>query len=258
MTTIAQPFAGASPDAMVESERADAQQQGGFINIGSTERAVSTATGMVLAVAGLSRRSLPGVAVALLGGGLIYRGASGHCDILEALGIDRSDRARGAEPEDYFERGIHVEESTTINRSPWDLYSYWRKLDNLPSIMSHLESVIIIDEERSHWVATAPSVAGGKVDWDAEIINDEPNALLAWRSLPGADVDNAGSVRFVPAPGDRGTDVKVVLDYIPPAGQLGRWIATLLGGDPGQQIREDLCNFKRMIEARKETAASGG
>jgi uncharacterized membrane protein len=94
--------------------------------------------------------------------------------------------------------------------------------------MSHLESVAVVDDKRSHWVAKAPAIAGGKVEWDAEIINDEPNALIAWRSLENADVDNAGSVRFVPAPGDRGTEVKVVIDYIPPAGRVGKWVAKLV------------------------------
>jgi uncharacterized membrane protein len=105
---------------------------------------------------------------------------------------------------------------------------------------------------RSHWVAKAPAIAGGKVEWDAEIINDEPNALIAWRSLENADVDNAGSVRFVPAAGAGGTDgteVKVVIDYIPPAGRVGKWVAKLFGEAPDQQIEDDLRNFKQTMES---------
>ena len=115
--------------------------------------------------------------------------------------------------------------------------------------MSHLKEVRVLDEKRSHWVACGP--AGYTVEWDAEIINDEPNALIAWRSLEGSDVDHAGSVRFVPAPGgagDRGTEVKVVMDYIPPAGRLGALIAKLFGEEPQQQIQEDLRKFKRIME----------
>src|SRR5207249_522508 len=140
---------------------------------------------------------------------------------------------------------------------PWELYEYWRKLENLPSIMSHLKEVRAIDEKRSHWIAKAPSLAGGSVEWDAEIINDEPNALIAWRSLPGADVDNAGSVRFVPAPGDRGTEVKVVIDYIPPAGKVGSWVAKLFGEEPQQQIMEDLRKFKRVMETGEFATTKG-
>jgi uncharacterized membrane protein len=256
MTQYDYPIAESSPDALTDTNIAGPrdvveprEQWGREINVGTTERAISTAAGVLLAIGGLSRRSLPGLVAAAVGGGLIYRGVSGHCDVLAALGIDRSDRAGdAATPEQYFDRGIHVEQSMTINKEPWDLYQYWRKLENLPSIMSHVEEVRVIDEKRSHWVAKAPSIAGGKVEWDAEIINDEPNALIAWRSLAGADVDNAGSVRFVPAPGDRGTEVKVVLDYIPPAGQLGRWIAKLFGEDPQHEVREDLRCFKQIME----------
>ena len=121
----------------------------------------------------------------------------------------------------------------TINRTPWDLYQFWRNFENLPRFMKHLKSVKVLDEKRSHWVAKAP--AGRTVEWDAEIINDEPNALIAWRSLGGADVDNAGSVRFVPGPEGRGTEVRVVIDYIPPAGRVGKWVAEALRQEPRQR-----------------------
>jgi uncharacterized membrane protein len=257
MTQLDQPLAGSAQDTMFGDEAGPADQSH-YVNIGTTERAISTAAGALLAVAGLSRRSLPGVLVAALGGGMIYRGVSGHCDVLAALGIDRSERAGGqAQPTDYFERGIHVEQAMTINKEPWDLYQYWRKFENLPSIMSHLEEVRVIDEKKSHWVAKAPSIAGGKVEWDAEIINDEPNSLIAWRSLAGADVDNAGSVRFVPGPEGRGTEVRVVLDYIPPAGRLGKWIAKVMGEDPQHEVREDLRCFKRIMETGELPTTQG-
>ena len=248
-----------APDVLVDR----GQQQelhtrgGGQRNLNTTERAISTAAGMALALVGLSRRSLPGIALAAVGGGLIYRGVSGWCHLYQALGIDTAGDLEAATPQDYFAHGIHVEESFTINRSPWELYEYWRNFENLPRIMSHLESVNVIDEKRSHWVATAPVIAGGTVEWDAEIINDEPNALIAWRSLENADVDNAGSVRFVPAPADRGTEVRVVIDYIPPAGRLGKWVAKLFGEAPDQQIREDLRKFKRIMETGEFATTKG-
>jgi uncharacterized membrane protein len=106
--------------------------------------------------------------------------------------------------------------------------------------------VDVLDDKRSHWVAKAP--AGREVEWNAEIINEEPNALIAWRSLGGADVDNAGSVRFHDAAGG-GTELRVVLDYIPPAGKVGKWVATLFGEAPEQQIKDDLHRFKQLMEA---------
>ena len=224
------------------------------VNVGGIERVVSMVAGATLAVAGLQRRTLPGAVAAVLGGALVYRGATGHCSAYEALGIN-SAQGGPAEPEEYFDRGIHVEESMTVNRTPWDLYQYWRNFENLAQFMKHVESVKVLDERRSHWVVRAP--AGTTVEWDAEIINDEPNALIAWRSLADASVDNAGSVRFVPGPEGRGTTVKVVIDYIPPAGRLGKWVATLFGKNPESQIREDLRRFKQVMETGEVPTTEG-
>jgi len=263
MTMLNQPLGQNAPDPLVDRDDAayvsrygdeyESQQ-----NVGDTERTVSAAAGAILAIAGLARRGVPGIVMAAVGGGLIYRGVSGWCHLYQALGIDTANgESPAAAPEDYYEHGIHVEESFTIAKSPWELYEFWRNFENLPKIMSHLESVSVADDKRSHWVAKAPAIAGGKVEWDAEIINDEPNALIAWRSLENADVDNAGSVRFVPAPGDRGTEVKVVIDYIPPAGRVGKWVAKLFGEAPDQQIRQDLRKFKRVMETGEFATTKG-
>lgn len=143
-------------------------------------------------------------------------------------------------------RGVARVKSITINRSPEEVYRYWRNFENLPGFMSHLESVQIIDERRSHWVAKAP--AGMKVEWDAEITEDRPNELIAWRSLEGADVKNSGSVRFAPAPTGRGTEVKVSILYNPPGGATGAGIAKLFGEEPEQQIKGDIYRFKQVME----------
>ena len=248
--TMHQPLGQNAPHALADQGRYTYDDEyESPINVGSTERTISTAAGAVLALMGLAHRSLPGLAIAALGGGLIYRGVSGQCPLYRAAGIDTAQgESPAAQPNDYFEHGIHIEESFTINKTPWELYQYWRDFKNLPRIMSHLESVAVLDDKRSHWVAKAPAIAGGKVEWDAEIINDEPNALIAWRSLENADVDNAGSVRFVPAADDGGTEVKVVIDYIPPAGRVGKWVAKLFGEAPDQQIQDDLRRFKQIME----------
>jgi Predicted integral membrane protein len=142
--------------------------------------------------------------------------------------------------------GIVRVKSITINRKPEEVYHFWRNFENLPRFMSHLESVHVIDERRSHWVAKAP--AGMKVEWDAEITEDRPNELIAWRSLEGTDVENSGSVRFASAPGGRGTEVKVSILYNPPGGAIGAGIAKLFGEEPEQQIKGDLRRFKQVME----------
>ena len=252
------PLGQQAPDRLIDhGGDAYARQGHSSPNVGSSERAISTAAGALLAVVGLSRRSLPGALIAAVGGSLIYRGITGYCHMYGALGMNTAQgESDAASPTDYFEHGIHVTESFTINKTPWELYQYWRDFTNLPKIMSHLESVTVIDDRRSHWVAKAPAIAGGTVEWDAEIINDEPNALIAWRSLANADVDNAGSVRFVPAAdGSGATDVKVVIDYIPPAGRVGKWVARMFGEAPDQQIEDDLRKFKQVMETGGSSAA---
>lgn len=134
----------------------------------------------------------------------------------------------------------------TIDRSPEELHAFWRNFENLPRFMAHLESVQVTEPGRSHWVATAP--LGGKVEWDAEIVDDRPSELLAWRSLPGAGIPNSGSVRFKRAHGGRGTVVEVELHYEPPGGRAGALFAKLFGEEPGEQIKDDLRCFKQLME----------
>jgi uncharacterized membrane protein len=231
------------------------QEQTRPVNVGEGERAVSVAAGSVLALLGLSRRSLPGLLIAGAGGAMLYRGATGHCPVYQALGLDTvhpkpvpSYLAGDPENDGLSEHGIHVELVFLINRPAQQWYGYWRDFSNLPRIMSHLDRVEVKDDRHSHWVAKA-NVAGGKqFQWDAEITHDEPDTLIGWRSLPGADIDNAGQIRFSPAIGDRGTEVHVFIDYVPPGGRLGHWIASMLGQNPRRVVREDLRNFKRIME----------
>lgn len=225
-----------------------AQPHGTSVNVGDPERLISAVAGAALAIAGIKRGSLGGLGVAAVGGMLAYRGLSGHCSLYDKLGFSS---AKPAAPSKYFDHGIHVEVAVSIDKEPAELYAFWRKLDNLPQFMEHLEAVEVIDENRSHWRARGP--AGSSVSWDAEIINDVPNETIAWRSLGGAQVDNAGSVRFIPAPAGRGTEVHVVFDYIPPARSLGKWIARLFGEDPQLQIETDLRRFKQIMETGEVT-----
>jgi uncharacterized membrane protein len=151
--------------------------------------------------------------------------------------------------------GIKVDMSIIINKSPEELYSFWREVENLPRIMNHLESVRSIGDNRSHWVAKAP--AGTTVEWDAEFYNEKENELIAWRSLENADVPNAGSVHFTPVAGGRETEVKVSLKYDPPGGIVGSAVARLFGENPEQQISEDLHRFKQVMETGEIPMTAG-
>jgi uncharacterized membrane protein len=143
-------------------------------------------------------------------------------------------------------QGIHVKQAVTIRRPRGEVYEFWHNFENLPRFMAHLESVEVIDDRRSHWKAKAP--AGSTVEWDAEIVEDRPNELIVWRSLPDAGVPNWGSVQFKDAPGNRGTEVLVELRYQPPGGKLSSLIAKLFGEEPEQQVKGDLRRFKQVME----------
>jgi len=228
------------------------------VNVGRVERWLSMAAGGALAAYALRRRELPGGAAALAGAALLYRGATGHCDVYHALGINRSparnsggygtgviaDRGSDTRTQLGGARGIHVEESVTINRPLADLYRFWRNFENLPTFMNHLESVAMRDEGVSHWVAKGP--AGMRVEWDARIINEVSNKVIGWQSLDGSMISTAGSVNFDQDP--HGTRVTVNLQYNPPGGRLGAAVAKLFGEEPNQTIREDLSRFKQLME----------
>jgi uncharacterized membrane protein len=150
---------------------------------------------------------------------------------------------------------IQVERSITVNRTPEELYSFWKELENLPRFMKHVEAVQRMGNGRSHWVVRAP--LGGDVEWDAEITEDRPNELIAWQSLEGAEIENSGFVRFRPAPGERGTEVHVRLCYSAPGGAGGALLARLFGEEPEQQVRDDLRRFKQVMEAGEVPTTEG-
>jgi uncharacterized membrane protein len=150
---------------------------------------------------------------------------------------------------------VRVERAITINKPVHEVYQFWRRFENFPRFMRHLESVTAIDERRSRWRATAP--AGRTVEWEAEITEDRPDEWIAWRSLPDSQIENSGSVRFAPAPGARGTELRVQLKYNPPAGSVGRTIAWLFGEEPDQQIYYDLRRFKQLMETGEIPLSDG-
>ncbi|GAB4207332.1 MAG: hypothetical protein OHK0022_35440 [Roseiflexaceae bacterium] len=229
---------------MVERETRSIPQTGGMVperageqlpNITTPERWVSLAVGGALTLAAIRQRPPVGLALALGGGYLIYRGATGHCPLYNALGIQAE-----------IGGGVHVEKAIIINRPAAEIYSFWRNFEQLPQFMKHLERVETLDERRSRWTAKAPLVK--QVSWEAEIIEDLPNEMIAWRSLPGADIQNSGQVRFTSLPHDRGTEVHVTLRYEPPAGAAGALVAKLFAEEPSQQIAGDLRRLRALLE----------
>jgi uncharacterized membrane protein len=148
-----------------------------------------------------------------------------------------------------------VLQSIAINRPPDECYRFWRNLAAFPTFMRHLQSVVVLDERRSHWCARGP--AGTGFEWDAEITEDIPGEVLGWRSLPGGDIDNSGTVRFATAPGGLGTIVQVTMEYTPPAGKAGALVAKLFGEEPSQQVEADLRRFKQLIETGEIASTEG-
>jgi uncharacterized membrane protein len=144
------------------------------------------------------------------------------------------------------EGATRVRRSITVNRPAEEVYAYWRNFEHLPNFMYHLESVRAFGPTRSHWVAKGP--ADKRVEWDSQVTEDRPNALIAWHTLPGSDIENGGSVAFERAPGGRGTIVRVTLEYHPPGGMAGRAVAALMNRAPEQQVLDDLRRFKQIME----------
>ena len=223
-------------------------------NVGTAEHWGSIAAGSALAAYGLSRRRPAGFMVAAVGALLVGRGATGQSRVYEALDLDTSPEASDTRRALGGSAGINVEEAITVNRPVSDLYQFWRGLENLPRFMQHLESVERVTDTISRWRARGPR--GAIVEWDAEIINDIPNQLIAWRSLEGADVVSAGSVNFEDG-ADRGTQIRVRMQYSPPGGKVGAAVAKLLGRDAATEIREDLRRFKQLVEAGEVATTHG-
>jgi uncharacterized membrane protein len=214
------------------------------------ERWLSVTCGGILAIHGI-RRGRGGLLQAISGAMMIRRGVTGKCEVYRALGL-RTAPHDGALP---YEQGIRARAAITIQRPRETVYQFWRQLENLPRFMQHLESVQPTEGNRSRWVAEGP--AGRRYEWTAEIINEIPMELIAWKSLPGSDVDSAGSVHFKDAPGNRGTEIRVELQYNPPAGAIGALVARLFGREPEQEIRSDLRRLKQFLEAGEVATTEG-
>jgi len=190
-------------------------------------------TGGALALLGLSRRSRSGVAVAAAGGLLSYAGAK--------VGTRQ--------------RELIARSGIVLNCTPEKAYQFWNKFENLPLFMRHLESVTLMDQTRSRWIAIGP--LGKRVTWDAEIAFDRKDDMIAWRSLPDSEIYVDGIVKFRNAPANRGTLITVVVIYQPPAGAIGNALSKLLGKDPSFMMRQDLRRLKALIETGEIPTVEG-
>lgn len=206
------------------------------VNVGHGERMASIAVGSGLLALGLPRRSPIGWSLAVTGAALLYRGLRGYCAVFHALGIDRATAEQGRRGN----LGVKVERAVSMEESAEKIYGFWRDFRNLPLIMPNVESVTVRSATRSHWVVKGPM--GSRIEWDAEIINDKPHELIAWRTV-GSRVEHAGAVHFEARP-DGGTLVRMALQYHPPGGELMHMVAALFGEDPGARIEEDLTRLK--------------
>ena len=203
------------------------------------ERGLVGVMGVFLLTAGVrSGSAVQKLVFSGLGAGLTALALSGRSPVATALKIRQN-----ADGETL------VSDAVTIGKGADELYAIWRRFENLPSLMKHLERVEVLDERRSRWTVKAPAgYSGGEVSWEAEMTADEPGRRIAWQSLPDAQIENSGEVQFRAAPGNRGTEVLVRLKYRPPGGTTGAVVARVLGQEPSQQLRDDLMRFKREQE----------
>lgn len=219
------------------------------VNVGATERVVTALGGAALAALGFARGTTSGAVLGAVGVALIARGASGYCPAFAAAGIST------AESLDETPVAVEITETVTVTKSPEEAYAFWRALENLPRFMEHVERVHEMGDGRSLWTARMGK-ALPPVQWEAELLQDDPGRLLVWQSVEGADVDNAGHVAFKPAP-HGGTEVRVRIAYRPPAGQLGHALARRLDAVFTSMVKADIRRFKNVIEASEVPTTEG-
>lgn len=216
-------------------------------NVSNFERGLSIAIGAWMLYRGLKKlhkSPITNFIKASSGAGLIARGATGFCPVYNYFDIDGNKTT-----------AVNIRTTVIVNKPRNEVYAFWRRLENLPLFMRHLESVREIDETTSHWEAKIPNNMM-TIKWDAEIVKDDENRLLSWQSLPGATIENAGKVEFRNALGDRGTEVRIMITYRPPAGNIGTHAARLFNPLFEKMVKEDITNFKQFIELKESLAVN--
>lgn len=221
----------------------------GQLNVGENERLLSVGLGAFLLSSGLNnltRKPVKGLMRTIMGGYLLFRGASGYCSLYSSLGKTKGVRNAPA---------INIRTGLLVNKPKDEVYAFWRKLENLPLFMKHLSGVTEIDARHSHWEAVIPGNIG-KIKWNAEIVKEEPGYMIGWQSIPNSTLNNAGKVTFSDALGGEGTELEVVISYHPPAGEIGASLAKVLNPVFEKIIRQDIMNFKEYIETKHRSTAN--
>ncbi len=224
----------------------EARRSQGRVNVGEVERWASGIGGGLLMAHGLRRGNFGGLALAVLGGALVYRGVSGHCQAYEALNIDTSGKHR-PDSEGHVHAGVLVKHSETIRRTPMEIYEFVKDPANHHRYMADVESVRDEGDGTFHWAIKGPF--GSTWKFRTRHINEEPGRLVAWETLPGGDIESAGTIRLEPAFDGRGTEVTMEINFEPPAGYAGVAIARILGHDPDANVRDNLRRLKGILEA---------
>lgn len=216
-------------------------------NVGGVDRLLSAGAGLALLLAGGSRRETPGGKAAMAAGVLLgLRAATGRSLLYRLLGVTSAHLDEGA--------GITFDATVTVDRPPDEVYAAWRDLSCAPLFMREVESVEPVGENRTHWTMKGPR--GLRMEWDAEVVERRAGEFVSWRSLPGSDLEHAGSVHFTALP-DGGTLVRLRMRYRPPGGPLGFGLARLSRGVNERQVREDLRNLKALLEAGEVATTAG-
>jgi uncharacterized membrane protein len=139
-----------------------------------------------------------------------------------------------------------VGRTVTIGKPAAELYAFWRKFERFPEFMDNVREIRRVDDTRSEWLIEAPM--GATVNVKTRIVEDVPGKTIAWVSEPDSQIEHEGRVEFAEAPTGRGTYVRLLLRYTPPAGEIGRLLAKVLQREPNVQARRDLRRFKQLME----------
>lgn len=210
-------------------------------NVSNFERGLSIAIGAWMLYRGLKKlpkSPISNLIKASSGAGILIRGITGFCPVYDYFDIDGNKTT-----------SVNIRNTFIVNKPRSEVYAFWRKLENLPLFMRHLESVKELDNKRSQWQAKIPNNMLA-IKWEAEIVKEEKDGLLSWQSLPGATIENAGKVEFRDALGDQGTELRIMITYRPPAGNIGSQVARLFNPLFEKMVKEDVTNFKQFIELK--------
>lgn len=216
------------------------------LNVSKPGRIASIVGGAMMttnAISNVSKHPIRSLIRLIAGGYLLYRGISGNCPISAMAGRSSSDKHNSA---------INIRTKFIVDKPRFEVYSFWRSVENLPHFMRHLAVVTEKDSHHSHWVATGPGKLG-TIEWDAEIIKDEPGEMIGWRSAPGSDLVTAGKITFSDSISG-GTEMEVIITYRPPAGYVGTGLAWILNPAFENMIRKDILRFKNYVETGEITA----